>query len=142
MRKPLRRTPLNRGKRTPKRRKALKATARKCDIAWSRVIRSKGPCALSIHGGWHVCKGPLQAAHGFSRRYRGTRWDVRNGFPLCAAAHLRLTYDPIAWDSLLQAWWGTELYAELRAQAQAVTKPDYAAIAEALKAKVSELEAA
>jgi len=98
-------------------------------------VRAKdgGICRLKRHDLTHVCNGPIQAAHGWSRRYRATRWDDRNGFPLCAGAHLKLTYDPIAWDELLHQWWGESLYWELRAAAKATYKPDFAQILEFLR---------
>jgi hypothetical protein len=153
------RKPVKRTSRPRKQRKGKKAaTARKCDIAWSQAVRASGPCRLTIHEfsksrdgqhitltlqaverPSHVCNGPLQAAHGFSRRYRGTRWDLRNGFPLCASAHLALTYDPLRWDDYLRAWWGPVLYAELKAKAQAHAKPDYPSILVQLQAKAREL---
>lgn len=118
------------GSKTPARRKARKATAKACDRLWGEIVRAKngGRCWLIGHVPNHVCKGPIQAAHGFSRRYRGTRWDLRNGFPLCAGGHLKYTYDPLMWDYWLRTWWGPLTYADLRAQALATTKPNHAEV--------------
>ncbi len=118
--------PKKRPKRKRDRRPSRRRTTRRdCDRLWSKLIKRDGVCyGLKVFPR-HVCKGPLQAAHGFSRRYAGTRHDLRNGFPLCAALHVRYTYDPIRWDNLLRKWWGLELYEELKALALQVTKPDY-----------------
>lgn len=126
----------HKGKKTSKRRKARKATSKRCDIAWSAAVRASGPCRLIGRPG-HACGGPIQAAHGFSRRYRGTRWDLRNGFPLCAGGHVKYTYDPLAWDQLLREWWGVELYEEMRAKAQAPSRPDFAAILGSLEGRAA-----
>ena len=134
-RKPIARTSVNKGKRTSARRKKRKASMRDCDRLWSQLVRTKndGRCYLIGRVEGHTCNGPIQAAHGFSRRYRGTRWNLLNGWPMCSAGHLRLTYDPIGWDMLITAWWGEELYQEMRAKALAPTKVDYAEVLAYLK---------
>jgi hypothetical protein len=137
-------SPVKRTSRPRKQRKGKKAaTARKCDLLWSQVVRAQGPCRISAdpkYGLLHECNGPLQAAHGFSRRYRNTRWDVTNGFPLCSRAHLALTYDPLRWDDYLRDWWGAEKYQEMKRLARMwVGKPDYPSILVQLTERAKEL---
>jgi len=66
----------------------------------------------------------LQAAHGFSRRYQGTRYLPINGFCLCSGHHVFYTHDPIGWDNWLREQWGELVYDDLRHMAQKVTRPD------------------
>lgn len=70
----------------------------------------------------------MQGAHGFSRRYRGTRWLPINGFCLCSGCHVTYTHNPLDWDDWLREVWGEPVYLELRRKAQAVCKPDFSQI--------------
>lgn len=133
MMRALRRSSPKRGTRTSLRRKARKATAKACDLLWSKLIRARGRCE---NCGQQPPSVVLQAAHGFSRRYRGTRWDLVNGFCLCAGCHVRYTYDPLAWDDWLYNRLG-EKYQLLRKQALAVCKQDFAAILAELKSRAA-----
>ena len=65
----------------------------------------------------------LQAAHGFSRRYHATRWNLLNGWCLCSGCHVRYTFDPIGWDDILRDLMGTR-YEELRTTAQSNQRVD------------------
>lgn len=114
--------------------KSRKASRRKCDILWSKLVKVPQVCRYAQHDQEHKCAGPFQAAHGFSRRYAGTRWDLRNGFCLCAGAHYKFTLDPLGWDELLRSWWGKKLYGEIRRLALSPTKPDYQEILRSLGA--------
>lgn len=96
----------------PKSGKLRKGTTllRTADELCGRIVRARG-----------VCQNPgcgkttdLQWAHGFSRSYRVIRHDLRNGFCLCRACHMRYTHRPIEWDEWLHLQWGSVLYAELR----------------------------
>lgn len=126
----LRSEPKGRKKKPGKKRKADK---KQCDVLWSKLVKVPQVCRYAQHNPEHKCAGPFQAAHGFSRRYLGTRWDLRNGFCLCAGAHYKFTLDPLGWDELLRDWWGEReglfygktLYQELRENALKVSKPDY-----------------
>lgn len=114
-------------RRIRNRRKGGKAwAARECDRLWSLLIRARndGVCWLLGRVDGHTCKGPIQAAHGISRRYRATRWSLLNGFPLCAAGHVKFTYDPVTWTWWLRQWWGPELFDEFHARAMAAEKVD------------------
>jgi hypothetical protein len=102
--------------RPRKQRKATRAAlAREADRLWSLAVRKKGRCELEGCAG----RGVLQAAHGFSRRYRGTRWLLINGFALCAGCHVSMTHDPLRWDDHLRVAWGPLVYEELKRLAQA-----------------------
>lgn len=113
-RKPLKRSvkPIARRTRPRKQRKATRAAlGRLADKLWSQLVRLKGEC--------DACGGRppgivIQGAHGFSRRYRGTRWNLMNGFALCSGDHVRFTHDPISWDDYLRAAWGESVYQEMR----------------------------
>lgn len=106
---------------------------READRLWSLLVRSRGKCEAE---GPH--KGALQGAHGFSRRYRHTRWALLNGFALCAACHLRYTHDPIRWEGYLRDAWGDVVYEELRRIALRDSKPDVVMALERLRAEAKE----
>ena len=66
---------------------------------------------------WHPsfrCRGPLQAAHGFSRHYLKVRHNPLNGFAICQAAHYYWTVRPLEWDVILRQEWGETVYEEMR----------------------------
>lgn len=114
-----------------------KATAKKCDEMFSKIIRVPGFC--------RICGTTefLQCAHGFSRSYRPTRWDERNAFCLCRGCHMKYTVDPIGWDDLLHSWWGEPLYAELKALAVShEPRRDFKVLSARLRARLGELELA
>jgi hypothetical protein len=114
------RKPLKRGKRPRRERKSTIAELkRKLDKIVGAEVRSLGMC----QGGavTQGCKGPLQWAHGFSRRYLGTRWDLRNGLCLCAAHHLYFTHRPAEWEMWLQRYYGMTEYLALQAKALQIT---------------------
>ena len=92
---------------------------RELDSLWARLVRAKGRCELcgKVEG--------LQAAHGFSRRYGGTRWVPLNGFCLCNGCHIRYTHDALGWDVILRERWGESVYEELRRLALKAGRPDY-----------------
>ncbi len=73
------------------------------------LVRARGRC----QNGCGRTTG-LQWAHGFSRRYHKVRWDLRNGFCLCATCHMRFTHNPLLWEMWLRAEWGDALYDEMR----------------------------
>ena len=142
--KPARRSPKPRARLRRKRKGGLAWAGRECDRLWSLIVRASngGRCFVATDPGClpgHVCNGAIRAAHGFSRRYRATRWELINGFPLDAAAHVRLTHDPLAWDGLLLRWWGESVYAELRRKAVASAKVDPREVLETLRAEANRL---
>jgi len=112
---------IHRRSRTRKRRKGKRASlARQADALWGQIVRRNGYCEDCGSNQF------LQAAHGFSRRYRGTRWLPINGFCLCRGCHKRWTHDPLGWTAWLKDQWGVGVYDELELCARAVTKPDLA----------------
>lgn len=122
------------------RRRLKQATSKQCDILWSRLVKVPQRCHLK--GRDRVkCAGPFQAAHGFSRRYRGTRWDLLNGFCLCAGHHVFYTHHPIEWDDFLRSEWGGPFYEGMKLAALTVTRPDLAQILAALQSSQSSVRA-
>lgn len=136
--KPLKRStkPIARRTRPRKQRKSTRAAlGRIADRLWSQIVRGRGECECC---GQRPPAVGLQGAHGFSRRYRGTRWALINGFCLCSGCHVRFTHDPIGWDDYLREAWGGGVYEELRFVAQRPAKDlDLAAVVARLEAEVS-----
>jgi len=116
-----------------KRRGGKAALAREADRLWSLIVRGRGACEMEGDHG-----GPLQGAHGFSRRYRTTRWLPINGFCLCAGHHVAMTHDPLAWDDFLRRAWGEPVYQELKRLAQRTDAPDVAAAVARLRVEAGE----
>lgn len=116
-----------------KKRAARKTLVRQCDKLWSDLVRGKGYCVLGIESPAHVCKGAIQAMHGLSRRYQGTRWELVNGFPGCQAAHFYWTKEPMAWTRWLIERWGLSFYDQMWRQAQAGKPKDMNAVKTALE---------
>ena len=115
-------------KEPKKPKKSKKQTlVQRLDEECGELVRSRGRCE---HCGTNR---DLQWAHGFSRRYRMVRWDLRNGFALCKSDHMYFTYRPLEWDDWLRARWGEALYAELRALALSGAKVDHKAVLTALR---------
>lgn len=126
-----RRKPIARHSKPRSRRKGKRASlARQADQLWSVIVRRGGKCE-GCGGREH-----LQAAHGFSRRYRGTRWLPINGFCLCRGCHKRFTHDQLGWTAWLKERWGLPVYEELERRARAITKSDHAAIVTELTAEL------
>ena len=101
-----------------KKRKKSQSLTVQCDTLFGQIIRSRGAC--------EDCGKvtDLQAAHGFSRRYRAVRWDERNCFALDRGCHLKYTVRPLEWDEWLRNRWGEDLYTELRELALHGRNPD------------------
>jgi|TARA_R110000823_G_scaffold204737_5_gene335774 hypothetical protein len=59
-----------------------RALSKKLDTAWSKRIRQYGQC--------EACNKtkPLHAHHFHGRRCFSVRWDLNNGFCLCAGCHV------------------------------------------------------
>lgn len=98
---------------------------RELDSLWSRLVKAKGICELADSHPTFPCSGILNAAHGFSRRYAGTRHILLNGFAICGAAHTYWTHRPLEWDVILRERWGESVYEELRRLALKAGRPDY-----------------
>lgn len=118
------------------------ALGRLADKLFSLIVREQGDCR------WHRpasmggigCSGPLQTAHLFSRRYRSTRWDEDNAFPLCAGAHVKFTHDPIGWENFVVATIGRRAWEDLRLRAQEKWDGDLEGTVARLKARAAVLE--
>ena len=110
-------------------------TTKKLDDVFRDIMRSRGKCHRCGRGREHGVI--LQCAHGFSRRYRGTRWTEEDNFCLCSNCHVFFTWRPIEWDNYMRNAWGEEKYDRIKAQA--ITKPDKKEIYERLLARLKEL---
>jgi hypothetical protein len=93
----------------------------KCDVLFSKIIRSPGHCRRCGGTEW------LQCAHIISRKYSATRCDVRNAWCLCASCHRRLTDWPREHSRFITETIGSDLYDELKLKAETVTKVDWSA---------------
>lgn len=81
------------------------ALTRKCDRLFSLAIRQRdGKCQNC------GTDQNLQCAHGFSRRYFATRWELWNAFALCRDCHVYYTHRPLEWEEWLQERWGLDDY--------------------------------
>lgn len=120
--KPLK--PSKQKRRLRKHRKgSIAALKRKLDAIVGKIVRARGICAASTIFSTAHCWGPLQCAHGFSRRYLSTRWTLDNLFCLCARHHLFYTHRPAEWEQWMQHRLGMPLYLALQAKALAITQP-------------------
>ena len=120
-----------------------KVTTKKLDDVFRDIMRKTDPGGAH-RARCHRCgKGfpqvVLQCAHGFSRRYRGTRWVEAANFCLCSGCHTFMTWRPIEWDDYMRNAWGDAKYERLRAQAQAITKADKEELYLRLKARLKEI---
>lgn len=108
-----------------------------CDTLFGKIIRSRGACEGRCNG---QPKGPLQCAHGFSRRYRATRWDERQCWCLCAGCHMYWTQRPLEWDVWMRDRLGESLYEELRVLALTGRNPDLKETAARLRERWAQVE--
>lgn len=115
----------------PRKKTARRTAAAECDLIFSRLVRRPGFCANC------GSTQSLQCAHGFSRRYRTVRCDLRNAWCLCKGCHLYFTMRPIEWDDWMHDRLGDLAYNDLRERAIYGPKVDY----EPLLAQLRELEA-
>lgn len=119
---------MRRGKRRPRQK-----LVDDCDKMFGALVRADGQCLRCGK------RDKLQCAHGFSRRYRSTRWDFRNAFCLCQGCHLYFTMRPLEWDDWLISRWGQARYDLMRARALSTDKPDMDLIAKVLTEQYDEL---
>ena len=108
------------------------ALVRKADAAFSLRVREVSACV----SGRADHAGPLQCAHGFSRRYQGTRWDFRNAFCLCAGCHVYFTHRPLEWDEWMRSRMGLG-YEVVRLQALNGGKQDMAEVIASIERRVA-----
>jgi hypothetical protein len=97
---------------------------RRCDRLWSLIIRASNRGTCKLAGRDNVrCGGVLQAAHCFGRGYSGVRYELWNGWPLCAGHHVYYTHKPELWIWRLEDEWGEAAYSERFALATARPGP-------------------
>lgn len=124
-----------------KKRRSKSTLAReRCDTIWGQIIRASNGGLCKLAGQDNVrCGGPIQGAHCFGRGFHGARHELWNGVPLCSGHHVHYTRRSgaaEAWTAILIGWWGLEVYERRYAEAKAITKPDYAAIAAELQSHI------
>ncbi len=101
--------------------KARRNYSAQCDVLFSKIVRARGVCEIKTDT---ECLGALQCCHGFSRRYRATRWDFNNAWAGCARHHQFWTAHPIEWDEFMQRELGDYHYTYLRSKALGGVRPD------------------
>jgi hypothetical protein len=132
--RPARKSAPARTKRPRKQRKGKRASiARQCDELCGKLVRARGVCEGDVHGKG----GALQWAHGFSRRYRATRWLPINGFCLCAGCHFYYSLRPLEWGEFMGRMLGEQVYENLRRLALKNEKQDMPAVLAKLKAEAA-----
>lgn len=97
---------------------------KRADTLFSLQVRAIGRCEADDG---RPCKGPLQCAHIFSRRYEGSRWMRSNAVSLCAGHHVFYTHRPEEWDDWRRAFLANQ-YEYVRGRALYGGKQDMAAI--------------
>jgi hypothetical protein len=118
--------------RPAKKRKTNRAALQRlADKLCGQIVRARGACEGDIHGKG----GPLQWAHGFSRRYHATRWLPINGFCLCAGCHFYYGLRPLEWGEFMVKALGLPAYDELRRLALKNEKQDMASVVASLRAE-------
>lgn len=124
-------TPLPKAKKrkTPK----SQTLTKQADLIFSRIIRSRGVCE---HCGR---RENLQCAHGFSRRYRATRWDEEQCWCLCSSCHFTFTHNPLRWDDWMLDRMGVVLYQSKRDLALHGRNPDLSETVARLKAREAQI---
>ena len=127
--KPIPRNPGARGSRTSAHRKARMRLADVADALWATLVKLPGKC--------EECGSTrdLTAAHGFSRRFHGTRWLPINGFAQCFACHEGYRLHPKAWDARLRVLWGPLVYENLLVMREG--KPDLKETIAVLRAELA-----
>lgn len=94
--------------------------SKQADTLFSKIVRSRGVCEIKTNTD---CLGSLQCCHGFSRRYRPTRWDFENAWAGCARHHQWWTAHPEEWRDWMQRTLGGG-YEPLRLRAMSGERTD------------------
>ena len=104
-----------------------KEQVKKLDVLWAKMIRK-------VNCEWCGKIGNQHAHHIMSRRYRNTRWDLRNGVSLCAGCHLfRLKENPIEYTKWVTKYKTAKSISWLERRAKAEPKhKDYDTIKKSL----------
>ena len=112
-------------------RKAEKIRDKDLDFLFSKVVRLPGRCVVDLD--WFIKNtdrkpqdvrhsGQLQCSHRQSRRYYGTRWDLRNADPMCSACHTWFTRHPIEFEEWQKEVSGEAEFERNKAQARRIKK--------------------
>jgi hypothetical protein len=80
--------------------KSTKAIKKRCDTAFSLLIRRHGKCQFAGLDKVH-CGGILNCAHIESRGNLRLRFDQQNALCICARHHVYSTYHPTAFNDLV-----------------------------------------
>lgn len=121
------------GAKPQKKRQSL---TKQCDALFGKIVRAPGQCVNC--GSTEV----IQCAHGFSRRYRAIRWDLRNAFCLCRKCHMFFTHHPIEWERWLRnVAWGDQLYEQMQNNALYGDRDDLSEVLARLEALWAEVDA-
>lgn len=99
--------------------KSSKSLKKKCDILWSKIIRSKGYCERCGKTSF------LQGAHIYSRRYANTRHLLANGLCLCAGCHMWGHHRPTDFTDWVREKLGEDMLSHLREASLSTSKVDY-----------------
>ena len=104
--------------------------SKQADTLFSKMVRARGVCEIKTDTD---CLGSLQCCHGFSRRYRPTRWDFANCFAGCARHHQWWTAHPEEWTDWMKERLGSEGYERLRKRAMSGERIDPKVVLEGLR---------
>ena len=129
---------IQRRSRHRSRRKGARANLkREAERLCALITKHNARCrfaGMEVGGKLHVCKGPLQAMHGYPKRaYPAVRYDLRNLWAGCAGAHSYFTYRGEMWGQFIADEWGEDLTREMRNLALLNTKLDMAEVVERLR---------
>lgn len=110
--------------------KSAKGAKVKCDVLFSKHIRSIGYCENCYKKAGEV---QLQCAHINSRRFSATRTLLMNAFSLCAGCHRYYTDFPREFSRFITRTWAQEYYDQVFQLSRTNTKMDWIAQYEYLK---------
>lgn len=102
------------------------------DRLWAAIVKARDKYRCRRCGRHGEGRG-IQAAHIFSRRRRGTRWDTDNGLTLCTGCHTWGHGNPLEFHAWVEELLGSVFYERLRLRSQTITKVDEKLVAQLLK---------
>ena len=122
----------------------MKLKIDKRDTIFSKLIRTRDKWTCQRCGRkYEEGSQGLHCSHFFSRRHRGTRWDMDNACAHCMGCHSFLGGNPIEFTEWIKQFLGQDVFERLRMKAMKVTKftkADLEWIYQDLKAQLKELE--
>lgn len=97
---------------------------KKLDKIVSEMVRERDNWTCQrCHTRYTPKNNALHCSHYYSRRYRGTRWDMNNLIALCYGCHKMVEGDKQGWyTDYMRELLGDEVFEMLRIKAYAVTK--------------------